>query len=72
MYTHAHREKVDVSVDHDVEKKYLKLDELGCVLRQLNITLHGKYDVLVYGSCSTVWISHSCQPNKTATKKKIP
>lgn len=51
---YAYRERIAVFVDHDAEEKYLKLEELGSVLRQLNETLPGKCNVLVHRPWSTV------------------
>ena len=43
MYAHAHREnQITIFVDPDAEEKYLMLEELGWVLRELS-ALPGMY-----------------------------
>ena len=64
MCINVHRGKqITIFVDPDAEKKYLMLEELGCVLRKLSV-LPSTYACRIYLSTSyrvcTSLTSHSC------------
>ena len=53
-------DRITVFMDPNAEKKYLMLEELGCVLRQLNSELPGMYGIFVLRPKSITLISYSC------------
>ena len=56
-------------MDHDVEEKYLKLEELGSVLRQLNNALPGKYSVLAQAmECNFNLLQLLCKQNEASMR----